>query len=67
MTTTQNDRITSDRMRVFSGVSGGGDFFPCKTETADSGNIFDSATAAEAALAIVAATSGPNLSDIAGE
>jgi len=52
---------------VFSGVSGGGDFFPCKTETADSGNIFDSATAAEAALAIVAATSGPNLSDIAGE
>lgn len=58
----QKERITRDRVRMFSGVSGGGDFFSETEETASDGTC--SAAAVDSALAIEEAASGPKLEAI---
>lgn len=62
MTTVQKERITRDRVRMFSGVSGGGDFFSETEATAVNGT--SSAAAVDNALAIEEAASGPKLETI---
>lgn len=63
-TTTQKERITIVRVRVFSGVSRGGDLGSAETGTVVSGGFSCPVAMTEVVPVIISLASGPNTVDI---